>query len=32
MKDNAKFRLYKLAFGLSSLLIIVEALGAGRRF
>lgn len=32
MKDNVKFRMYKLAFGISSLIIIIEALGAGRRF
>ena len=32
MKDKMKFRAYKLAFAVSSLLIIVEALGAGRRF
>jgi hypothetical protein len=32
MKDHTKFRLYKLAFAVSSLLIVVEALGAGRRF
>jgi hypothetical protein len=32
MKEYTKFRLFKLALGLSSLLIIVEALGAGRRF
>jgi hypothetical protein len=32
VKDNVKFRMYKLAFGISSLIIIIEALGAGRRF
>ena len=32
MKENVKFRMYKLAFAVSSLLIVIEALGAGRRF
>jgi hypothetical protein len=32
MKHNMKFRAYKLAFAVSSLLIVIEALGAGRRF
>ena len=32
MKETTKFRIYKLAFAVSSLLIVIEALGAGRRF
>ncbi len=32
MKSNVKFRLYRLAFAASSLLIVIEALGAARRF
>ena len=32
MKSNMKFRALRLAFAVSSLLIVVEALGAARRF
>jgi hypothetical protein len=32
MKSNMKFRAFRLALAVSSLLIVVEALGAARRF
>ena len=32
MKNNLKFRAYRLAFAASSLLIVIESLGAARRF
>ena len=32
MKTKAKFHAYKLAFASASILVFVEALGAGRRF
>lgn len=32
MKDNVQVKLYRLAFGASSLFLVVEALGAARRF
>jgi hypothetical protein len=32
MKNNLQANVYRLAFGATSLLLIVEALGAARRF
>jgi len=32
MKDQIKFKLVRLALAASSIAVIVEALGAGRRF